>query len=188
LSIVAWMIIISEILFWVTIILGLFARYVLKRNKLGLILLAATPVIDCILLATTSIDLYRGATASTVHAVAAVYIGVSLAFGKSMISWADNYFRYYVTKQGAKPAKRYGTEHAKHYFKSWIRHVFAFLIGVGILQLLILLIDDATRTESLASISRIWLIVLGIDFIFAISYFIWPKKSGSSPKSVPDKE
>jgi len=177
LSVIAWMIVISEILFWVTIILGLFARYVLKRNKLGMVLLAATPLIDCILLATTSIDLYRGATASTVHAIAAVYIGVSLAFGKSMITWADNYFRYYVTKQGAKPAKRYGTEHATHYFKSWIRHVFAFIIGAGILQLLILLIADAARTESLASVTQIWLIVLGIDLIIAISYFIWPRKS-----------
>jgi len=177
LSVVAWTIVICEILFWVTIILGLFARYVLKRTKLGLILLAATPVIDCILLATTSIDLYRGATASTIHALAAVYIGVSLAFGKSMITWADGYFRFYVTKQGPKPAKRYGTDHAKHYFKGWIRHVFAFLIGVGLLQILILLIDDSARTEALASVTQIWLIVLGIDLVIATSYFIWPRKS-----------
>lgn len=173
---VAWAIVASEIGFWVVILLGLFARYVLKRQKLGLILLALTPVIDLILLITTSIDLYGGATATTAHAVAAVYIGVSIAFGKDMIAWADERFRYYVAKQGAKPMKRYGLEYAKHYLKSWIRHVLAYLIGAGLLFGLIYLIDDASRTEALSGVLRLWTAILGIDLIITISNFIWPKK------------
>ncbi len=51
------------------------------------------------------VDLYNGATATIVHGIAAVYIGGSLAFGKSMIQWADERFRYYATKQGTKPLK-----------------------------------------------------------------------------------
>ncbi|CAH8771099.1 hypothetical protein [Paenibacillus dendritiformis] len=173
---VAWAIVASEIGFWVVILLGLFARYVLKRQKLGLILLALTPVIDLILLITTSIDLYGGATATTAHAVAAVYIGVSIAFGKDMIAWADERFRYYVAKQGSKPLKRYGLEYAKHYLKSWIRHVLAYLIGAGLLFGLIYLIDDASRTEALSGVLRLWTAILGIDLIITISNFIWPKK------------
>ncbi|MGG3836890.1 hypothetical protein ABEV00_07645 [Paenibacillus thiaminolyticus] len=177
---VAWAIVASEIGFWVVILLGLFARYVLKRQKLGLILLALTPVIDLILLITTSIDLYSGATATTAHAVAAVYIGVSIAFGKDMIAWADERFRYYVAKQGAKPLKRYGLEYAKHYLKSWIRHVLAYLIGAGLLFGLIYLIDDASRTEALSGVLRLWTAILGIDLIITISNFIWPKKEKAS--------
>ena len=48
-----------------------------------------------------------------------IYIGVSVAFGKSMIQWADERFRYYVVKEGAKPVKRYGLDYAKHYAKGW---------------------------------------------------------------------
>ncbi|PZM66270.1 hypothetical protein [Paenibacillus dendritiformis] len=177
---VAWAIVASEIGFWVVILLGLFARYVLKRQKLGLILLALTPVIDLILLITTSIDFYGGATATTAHAVAAVYIGVSIAFGKDMIAWADERFRYYVAKQGAKPMKRYGLEYAKHYLKSWIRHVLAYLIGAGLLFGLIYLIDDASRTEALSGVLRLWTAILGIDLIITISNFIWPKKEKAS--------
>ncbi|WCF05835.1 hypothetical protein NDS46_15690 [Paenibacillus thiaminolyticus] len=175
-NVVAWAIVASEIGFWVVILLGLFVRYVLKRQKLGLILLALTPVIDLILLVTTSIDLYGGATATTAHALAAVYIGVSIAFGKDMIAWADERFRYYVARQGAKPPTRYGIEYAKHYLKGWIRHVLAYLIGAGMLFGLIYFIDDASRTEALSGVTRIWTVIVGIDLIIAISNFIWPKK------------
>ncbi len=79
-----------EITFWIVIILGLVTRYVFKKQTLGLVLLALTPVIDILLLIVTGVDLYNGATATIVHGIAAVYIGVSLAFGKSMVSCIRN--------------------------------------------------------------------------------------------------
>lgn len=173
---VAWMIVACEIAFWVVIILGLVTRYVFKQNKLGLFFLALTPVVDLILLITTGIDLYNGATATQAHAIAAVYIGVSIAFGKSMIQWADERFQYYVMKQGKKPKQRFGMDYAKHYFKSWLSHVLAYVIGCGMLAGMIYLIDDPSRTEALAGFLRLWSIVLGIDLVIAISNFIWQKK------------
>lgn len=175
LNFVAWMIVACEVAFWVVIGLGLVTRYVLRLNKIGLFLLALTPVVDLILLVITSIDLYHGATATTPHAIAAVYIGVSLAFGKSMIKWADEYFQYYILKQGSKPAKRYGTEHAIHYFKSFLRHVLAFGIGAGLLAATIYLLDNPAQSEALSKVLKLWVIVLGIDFLIAVTYFIWPK-------------
>ncbi|ASK62365.1 hypothetical protein CFK37_09455 [Virgibacillus phasianinus] len=172
----AWMIVISEIGFWVLILAGFITRYIFKLKRVGLFLLALTPVIDFILLVATSIDLYRGATATKVHAIAAVYIGVSVAFGKSMIAWADRRFQYYVMKQGPKPVKRYGLDYAKHYFKSWGQHVIAYLIGAGILFGLIYFINDSSRTEVLTGFLKLWTLVLGIDFVVAISNFVWPKK------------
>jgi hypothetical protein len=176
---VAWMIVACEIAFWVVIGAGLFTRYIWKRQKLGLFFLALTPVVDFILLCVTSIDLYNGATATFTHGIAAVYIGVSIAFGKSMIKWADERFQYFVLKQGEKPKKLYGIEYAKNYFKGWVRHVIAYIIGAGMLVLMIYFIDDSEKTMNLLRILSVWTIVLVIDFIITISYFIWPKHQES---------
>ncbi|MGM7723929.1 hypothetical protein [Metabacillus sp. Hm71] len=183
-SIVGWMIVFCEVAFWVVIVLGLTVRYLFKQKRLGLILLALTPLIDLILLITAGFDLYRGANATLAHALAAVYIGVSLAYGKSMIEWADQRFQYYVMKQGEKPRKQYGMEYAKHNLTNFLRHIIAYVIGVGLLAGIMFLIDDPSRTEALGGVLRIWSLVLGIDFIFTISYFIWPRKEKKKTANV----
>ncbi|TLS50943.1 hypothetical protein FE782_18010 [Paenibacillus antri] len=176
-NLIAWSIVACEIAFWIVIGLGLIVRYVFHKKALGLALLALTPVIDLILLVIAGFDLRSGATATTAHAIAAVYIGVSVAFGKSMIQWADDRFRYYVTKQGAKPAKRYGMEYAKHYMIGWVRHLVAYAIGAGLLLLTHWLVGDAARTEALMGTARLWTLVLGIDFLIGVSNFVWPKRA-----------
>lgn len=175
-SIVPWMIVACEIAFWIVIVSGLFVRYVFKRNKLGLFLLALTPVIDLILIVITSIDLYRGAVATQAHGIAAVYIGVSIAFGKSMIEWTDERFQYYLMKKGPKPKKRFGMDYAKHYVKGWLRHVVAYAIGAVFLAGMIYLIQDPSRTEVLSGILKTWSLILGVDFLITVSNFIWPKQ------------
>ncbi|KKI93465.1 membrane protein [Bacillus sp. SA1-12] len=175
-SLVGWMIVFCEIAFWVVIFLGLTARYLFKQKRFGLILLALTPLIDLILLITAGFDLYRGADATLAHALAAVYIGVSLAYGKSMIEWADQRFLYYVLKQGEKPRKQYGLDYAKHNFTNFLRHIIAYVIGAGLLAAIIFIVNDSSRTEALSGVLRIWSLALGIDLIFTISYFIWPRK------------
>lgn len=99
-----------------------------------------TPFVYLVLLIVTAIDLYNGATATIAHALAAIYIGISVGFGKSMINWADECFQYYVTKTGPKPVKHYGRTYAKNYFRGWTRHLIAFIIGgslIGIVYFLI---------------------------------------------------
>lgn len=173
---VAWMIVACEIMFWIVIVLGLVTRYVFNRKKLGLFLIALTPVIDLILLIITSVDLYRGVTATVAHGIAAVYIGISIGFGKSMIDWADKRFLYYVKKKGAKPVTLSGMDYAWQYLKGFGKHILSFLIGSGLIVMIIYLIQDTTRTEVLFDVIKLWTLVLGIDFLFTISYFIWPKK------------
>lgn len=173
---IVWLIIFCEVAFWVVILLGLVTRYILKQKTLGLFFLALTPVIDLILLITTGIDLMNGATAATPHAIAAVYISVSLVFGKSMINWADDRFRYYVMKQGPKPYKPVGLAYAKNYAKSWLKHLLSYIIGTGILHLIVFLINDKSRTEAMDNVIHVWTIVIIIDLIICISYFLWPPK------------
>lgn len=173
---VVWLIIACEIGFWVFIISGLFVRYILKKQTLGLFLLAMSPVVDFILLVATAYDLYQGATATIAHGLAAVYIGVSVVFGKSMIQWADERFQYYVFKTGEKPKQKYGLEYAKHYFKGWIKHIYAYLIGAGLVGIVYLWIQDFERTQKLLQIISGWTIVIIIDLLISLSYFIFPRK------------
>jgi len=172
---IAWTIIACEIGFWVVIALGLITRYIFKKEKLGFFFLALTPVIDLILLIVTATDLYNGATATQVHAIAAIYLGASIAFGKSMIRWADERFLYYIKKQGAKPVRKTGFAHARHSMKGTFQHLFAYVIGATSLVVMIYLINDSARTGVLFDTLKFWAVILGIDFAVSITYFIWPR-------------
>ncbi|MCU6711737.1 hypothetical protein M6D81_23850 [Paenibacillus sp. J5C_2022] len=174
---VAWMIVACEIAFWVVIVTGLITRYLLRKERLGFLLLALTPLIDVVLLAITGLDLYRGAVATSAHAISAVYIGVSIVFGKSIIAWADERFRYYIVKQGDKPMRRYGYDYARQYLKSWLKHVLAYAIGIACLFGLTYLVQEPERSAALTSTIHWWTRILGIDLLIAIAYFIWPKKA-----------
>jgi len=178
---ILYMIIGCEIAFWVFILLGLISRYILKMEKLGFVLLSCTPVIDLILLIVTGVDLYKGAIATTAHALAAVYIGISIGFGKSMIEWVDIRFKYYVTKQGSLPNRLHGKSFAKHYLKGFVRHVVAFVIGYGLLLGVIYVVNDPSRTEALTNMMKIWSVILGVDMIITASYFIWPRQEKRKP-------
>jgi len=166
-----------EIGFWLFIIAGLTARYLLNRPRLGLALLAVTPALDVILLVATTRDvLVNGAAATLAHGIAALYLSVSLTFGKRIIRWADERFRYYVLRQGARPTQLYGLEHARYNFRGSLLHVLAWLLGGGYILLLIYLVGDPTRTQALATVLRVWTATVIIDFLISVSYFIWPKQ------------
>ncbi|MCP9964683.1 hypothetical protein LUW74_13890 [Actinomadura madurae] len=83
-----------EIGFWVVLAAGLAARYPLRLRRTGAALLLCVPLIDLVLLAATVIDLRGGATAGTGHGLAAAYLGYSVAFGHSMVRWADERFAH----------------------------------------------------------------------------------------------
>ncbi|MDW4075975.1 hypothetical protein QI255_12380, partial [Staphylococcus saprophyticus] len=85
-------------------------------------------------------------------------------------------FRYYVMKQGSKPYKAVGLAYAKNYAKSWLKHLLSYIIGTGILHLIVFLINDKSRTEAMDNVIHVWTIVIIIDLIICISYFLWPPK------------
>ncbi|RIN26899.1 hypothetical protein [Staphylococcus succinus] len=177
-SLIAWLIIICEVSFWMVVLAGLCVRYIFKNEKLGFFVLSLTLLVDLALVIFTSLDLYIGATATTAHALAAVYISISLIFGKDMIRWADNNFKYYIMKKGGKPSPtRYkGIKFAIQDAKTWLKHLLSYSIGTGLLWFIIFLINDPKRTFALHGVIKIWTIVLVIDLIVCITYFIWPEE------------
>ena len=102
-NLIAWTIVACEVGFWIFIIAGLVMRYIFNQKRIGLLLLAMTPVVDLILILVTGIDMYRGGEPTTADAIAPIYIAVSIIYGKSIIQWADERFAYYVKREGPKP-------------------------------------------------------------------------------------
>ncbi|MGE7692681.1 hypothetical protein ACQKNC_00995 [Lysinibacillus sp. NPDC094177] len=172
---IAW-IITAEIAFWIVIIVGLICRYVLKRPKLSIFFFALTPVIDLLLVILTTMDLKSGTPASTFHGIAAIYIGVSIAFGKTMITWADQKFQQWFLKSGYKNEPLTGMKKGMHEMKLLSQHIVAFLIGAGLLYAMSLFVGSNSDTTSIFQVMKVWGIVLAIDAAISISYVIFPKK------------
>lgn len=84
--------IVAEVMFWVCLVLGSIFRYTLKMPKLGIILLAATPLIDMLLLAFSFITLRQSGAAEFMHGFAVFYIAFSIVFGRSIIYAFDRKF------------------------------------------------------------------------------------------------
>lgn len=169
-------IILAEISFWIFILLGLMTRYIIKQGKLSIWFFGATPLIDFTLLILTIFDLKNGADATMAHGIAAIYIGVSIAYGKQMIKWADIKFQYYFLKIDNRPAKLYGMERGKKEIRDFFKHLIAYLIGGTFLWGMIYFLGNKTNTENLMNTWRIWSTILGIDFIISISYLLFPTK------------
>lgn len=171
------MIIVAEVGFWVLLAAGLTLRYALRRPRAGAAVLLCEPLLELVLLVTTTIDLRNGATASTKHGLAAVYIGYSVGFGHYTIAWVDRHVAHRFAG-GPKPAKppKYGRARIVHEWQMWLRMALAAGVAAGLLQLAIWYVDDADRTAALRDWQSPMGLVTGIWFLVALSYTLWPKK------------
>lgn len=167
-----------ELAFWVFVLAGMMFRYILKQKKLGAALLICTPLIDLVLIIAALYDLKQGATASVIHSISAVYIGVSVAFGHKMVSWADERFAFrFANGPAPVPKPKYGVEHARHECTGFLLHLLAYAIGFVVLKGMIYMVGDASLTENLSGTINIWGIIVGIDALISLSYTLWPKKA-----------
>lgn len=170
-----------EIGFWVFVLAGLACRYMLHMKKTGAILLILTPVVDLVLVVATIIDLRSGSTATFMHGLAAIYIGVSVAFGHRMVRWADMKFaERFAGGPAPQPKPKYGKEHARSERQAWLRYLLAYVVGCLILLAMIIMVGDPEQTEALMNTIRIWSIILVIDFLYSFSFTLWPRKEKKS--------
>ncbi|WP_086825101.1 hypothetical protein [Allokutzneria sp. NRRL B-24872] len=172
-----WAIIGAEVGFWLFIALGLFSRYVLKMPKLGVVFLICTPLTDVFLLAVAGYDLSVGGKAEFHHAVAALYLGISVVWGHKMIKWADQRMNHRFAG-GPPPVRKpeHGRAHAQHLRSGWFRHVASWALGVSLLAGGLWLADwDLGRAEALADVAMIWTVVLVVDGVYSLSFTFKPK-------------
>jgi hypothetical protein len=171
----------AEFAFWLTLFSGLFARYVLGRRRLGMALLVATPLVDLFLLVAATIDLRQGGKAALPHALAAVYLGVTVAWGHRIVHWADARFAHrFAGAPAPQRPPRSGTAHAARERREWLRHLLAWATGTSLLGLGVLVVGDLDRTRALVHVATLWTIVLAIDFAISFSYTLWPREPSTT--------
>ncbi|MDQ1111763.1 putative membrane protein [Microbacterium testaceum] len=172
-------ILVCEVAFWIAILAGLTARYVLRRPRLGGALLIAAPIIDVVLLVLVTVDLLRGGTASWHHGLAGLYIGISIAYGHRMIGWMDA--RFAARFRGVpRPAPLSGAAYAVACWKDVARTLLAVVITAAILGGLIVVVADPARTAELLGIFPVLGVIVVVDLLWAISYSLWPKRARSA--------
>ncbi|TCC53586.1 2TM domain-containing protein [Kribbella capetownensis] len=158
-----------EIGFWVLLAAGLATRYLLRLPKAGLVLLAAVPLVDVVMLVAGVIDIHRGGEPSFKHSLAAIFIGVSVGFGHQTLKWADKWAAHFMggAPRPVKPPKR-GPERARRERAGWYHHLLAYVVGVGIMIGLGLL--SGQGYDAALAPAWTWTIVLVIDAIVSFSY------------------
>jgi hypothetical protein len=171
-----------EIAFWVFLLLGLAVRYVARRPRLGALILVCVPLIDLVLLTATFLHLRSGATADIADGLAAAYIGVSVAFGPSIIRRMDTRFAHRFA--GGPPAPRppeYGRERTRYEWREFGRAAIAWAVSSALLLAGFVVVGGMEQGAVLLSWIA-WLgMVLLIWLIWPVSYEIWPRKPRGQP-------
>lgn len=173
-----------EVGFWLILAMGLGLRYLTPLRRTSSVVLACVPVTDLVLLAATVVHLHSGARPAATDGLAAVYLGVSIAFGPTMLHWADARFAHRFAGAPAVKPPKFGREHARHERRMWLRHLLAFSIGSALLLAGTTLTRDTHQTSMLLSWIPRWGVVLAIDAIWSFSYTFAPRK----PKRTTTKE
>lgn len=161
-----WVIIGCEIGFWVLVFGGLSVRYLLRAPGLSRLILLLVPVLDLVLLGAVALDIHSGAQVSTVHRVAGIYLGVTVAFGHSLIRWADARFAHWFA-DGPPPPKtpKRGPAAVRNEwtnFGRWL--VGAAIAAAAVLLLSVSVADDQQRADlmgifpMLGLVTAIWLV------------------------------
>ncbi|NYI06436.1 hypothetical protein [Allostreptomyces psammosilenae] len=162
-------IVFCEVAFWVMLGLGLVTRYLLRWPRVSTALLVSVPLLDVLLLSVTVIDLRSGATAGIRHGLAAIYLGFTVAFGHSMMRWADQRFahRFAGGPPPWRPPKR-GMARVRYEWKGFGQSVVACGIAAAVLVLLIWLVGDPSRTEALNTSLQLCARILSISLIISV--------------------
>src|SRR5690606_18126949 len=129
---------------------GLATRYLLRWRTVSTVLLAGVHVVNLALLVVTFLDLRRGTTADLMHGLAAVYIGVTLVFGHSMIRWADQRFAHRFAG-GPPPVKppKHGPARVRYEWREFGKEVAACAITAALLVAAVVFVADADQSAAL---------------------------------------
>ena len=142
-----------EVAFWLVLLLSLAVRYLLKREVLSRWLLRSLPLIDLLLLVFTAWDLSAGTPATLAHGLAAVYVGFTIAFGSTVIRWADESFAFrFASGPAPSRAPTKGWQAVRFEVELWLRCIGAWIIALGLIEALTAYVGDEAITQPL----RVW--------------------------------
>lgn len=160
-----------EIGFWVLLAAGLAARYLIRRPRLGAVVLALIPALDVALIAAVALDLHGGAEVTAVHRIAGLYLGISVAFGRYLVRWADVRFAHFFA-DGPAPEKtpKHGPAAFRHecaLFALWL--LAAAITAAAVLGLILTVADP----EQAAALREVYPVIGVITVIWLITGPVW---------------
>jgi hypothetical protein len=129
----------AEIAFWVFLVAGLAARYLLRARRLSSALLLCVPLVDLVLVAASVADVATGSPPGFVHGLAALYLGFTVAFGHSIVRWADVRFAHRFA--GGPPPERRpkgGPVRTRHEWREFAKMAVAWVITIAVTAVLAL--------------------------------------------------
>lgn len=168
-------IVLAEVAFWALLIAGLFARYILKLNRISIILLALTPIVDLALLLYTFIDMTRGESSNFTHGLSVFYIAFTIAFGPKVVRRLDGRFARFSNgeQRPSDPIPPYEKDDLKKHRNIWSDWIGALCAG-GIAVILLVALIFAAGLEN-----SFWLIywIIVVVTTVALWWFIGPFRS-----------
>ena len=194
----------AEIIFWICAIAFLLLRYWFKLERLSMFIFFIFIVNDLWIAFLAFMDYRRTGEFSVFQIVILIIIVYALTFGKSDFMKLDLFIKRQVAKirgetipASEMPVQRYGLDLALYEWKQFAGHlfifallhiVFAFAFGLAdqfntlqIEQWLNIIKNDDNglpfNNEGINSVTKIWFIVLIVDFGITLSYSVFPKKS-----------
>lgn len=173
-------IIAAEVAFWVLLLGGLVLRYLLRARLLSTVVLAAVPLVDLALLILVTVDVMRGAEPTRPHGFAALYLGITIAFGHHIIQRTDAWFRYRFAG-GPRPLKppKGSTAEVRALWLEWFRVVLAAVIGAACLLVMIALEGwHVPASISSASTHPYWATLLLLPIITVVWFLAGPAFAG----------
>ena len=156
-----------EVGFWVVVFGALAVRYLLHRQRASIIVLALLPLLDVVLLGAVAVDLQRGSEVETVHRLAGIYLGVTVAFAHPLIRWADVRFAHWFA-DGPPPLARQskGRNAFRHEVEMFGRWICAAAVSIAAVLLLAWTVADGDQARALYGvfptlgvITVVWLLV-----------------------------
>ncbi|UCR90097.1 hypothetical protein [Mycetocola spongiae] len=156
-----------EIGFWIMLAGGLAVRYLCRAPRASTLLLLCVPLLDVLLLALICGDLLAGGTADWAHGLGALYLGITVVFGHSIVSRVDAWAAHRLA-DGPPPAKRpsRGRGRVGYEWREWSRMLLVLAIAAAVVLGIQLIVGDEARTGALwggvelaLKVTVIWLLI-----------------------------
>lgn len=167
-----------EIGFWLVLVVGLVLRYGLRRRAASTWVLRSIPLVDLALLVAVAADIAGGAEVGQVHRLAGIYLGVTVAFGHSIIAWADVRAAHRFAGGPPPTPSPKGRAALGSEVRSFLRWLLAAAIALAATGLLAVTVADDTQSRAL------WGIVgpLGVvTVIWAVTGPVWALATPARP-------
>ena len=177
----------SEVGFWVLLVAGLTARYLLRARRLSTVLLLLVPVLDVVLVSAALVDVAGGSPPDATHGLAAVYLGGTVAFGHSLIRWADARVAHRFAGGPPPPRPpRHGAAKVAYEWREWGKIVLAWGIALAVMLLTATVAGTGVPAPLAWSADPMWSWGARLVPVVLIWFVGWPLWTTLSPPRAPE--